>query len=584
MKNIFFMLSMSFLTIIAKAQLPANMYADSAHAPFYYGVCSGDPSDSSLVIWTHISPDPDSFNVSLIWQIAADTSFTSILRSGTMQTDSLADYTAKIDVNGLTPGSTYYYRFLDFNGNNSIWGRGKTLPNGNINSAKIAAMSCSSIFSGFFNAYRRIAERDDLQLIIHLGDYIYDFVDADEQVRVPNPYPVDCASRADWIERHKYYLLDPDLREARRMQTWYAYWDNHDIDSDSVYAKEIFRRWLPIRETPEVAQNLLYRSLEIGDLADLSMLDVESLRNIDTFPNGQFNLMGNQQFDWATQTLKNSNTRWHLMGSQKMAGGWYTRGIDPSLLNLVPNDGDVFDNGSWDGFAETRNRLFDTISVYNIDNCLMLSGDAHITMAMDLVKDPYDSLSYDPTTGIGAIGCEFLPSSVTRGNFDESGVPASLSPFFMSISRGANPHHQHMEINSHGYGLIEIFRDSIVATPYYSDILTTTNIETAGQRMLMKNGENHWERIISSINQAEDAVNVAVYPNPASDIIFLKLPELNGSTIQLNIFNSLGQLIIKQELSHSTDLSIDAIQSGIYWFSFEQKGKKSFTTKLNVIK
>jgi hypothetical protein len=154
----------------------------------------------------------------------------------------------------------------------------------------------------------------------------------------------------------------------------------------------------------------------------------------------------------------------------------------------------------------------------------------------------------------------------------------------MSISRGANPHHQHMEINSHGYGLIEIFRDSIVATPYYSDILTTTNIETAGQRMLMKNGENHWERIISSINQAEDAVNVAVYPNPASDIIFLKLPELNGSTIQLNIFNSLGQLIIKQELSHSTDLSIDALQSGMYWLSFEQKGKKSFTTKLNVIK
>jgi hypothetical protein len=141
-----------------------------------------------------------------------------------------------------------------------------------------------------------------------------------------------------------------------------------------------------------------------------------------------------------------------------------------------------------------------------------------------------------------------------------------------------------MEINSHGYGLIEIFRDSIVATPYYSDILTTTNIETAGQRMLMKNGENHWERIISSINQAEDAVNVAVYPNPASDIIYLKLPELNGSKIQLNIFNSLGQLIIKQELSHSTDLSIDALQSGMYWLSFEQKGKKSFTTKLNVIK
>jgi len=304
MKSIFFLFC--FIPLLLNAQLPANMYADSSHAPFYYGVSSGDPSDSSLVIWTHINPDPDSVSMSLIWQISSDSSFNNILLSGSAQTDSLSDFTVKVNVEGLAPGSVFYYRFLDFNNNSSIWGRGKTLPSGNINSVKIAAMSCSSIFSGFFNAYRRIAERDDLQLIVHLGDYIYDFVDADEEVRVPNPYPVDCNTRAEWTERHKYYLLDPDLREARRMQTWYAYWDNHDIDSDSVYVKEIFRRWLPIRETPEVGQNLLYRSLKIGNLVDVSMLDVESLRNIDTFPNGEFNLMGNQQFEWATQTLKKS--------------------------------------------------------------------------------------------------------------------------------------------------------------------------------------------------------------------------------------------------------------------------------------
>ena len=141
-----------------------------------------------------------------------------------------------------------------------------------------------------------------------------------------------------------------------------------------------------------------------------------------------------------------------------------------------------------------------------------------------------------------------------------------------------------MEINSHGYGLIEIFNDSIVATPYYSDILSTTNIETVGQRLVMKNGENHWERIISSLNQTEETIDVEVYPNPASDRIFLKLPVLNGSSIHLNIFNSLGQLIIKQELSHSSELSIDALETGMYWLSFEQPGKKSFTSKLNVIK
>ena len=582
MKKYLFILIMCAVSSLTKAQVPANIYADSAHAPFIHGVCSGDPTDSSLVIWTYIEPEADSFSMALIWQISSDTSFTNIIQSGTTQTDSLLDFTVKIDVPSLSAGSVYYYRFLDYNGNSSIWGRAKTLPSGNIASAKIAAMSCSSIFSGFFNAYRRIAERDDLQLIVHLGDYIYDFVDSDEEVRVPNPYPVDCATRAEWINRHKYYLLDPDLREARRMQTWYAYWDNHDIDSDSAYVKEIFRRWLPIRETPEVTQNLLYRSLKIGDLADFTMLDVESLRNIDTFPNGEYNLMGNQQFEWATQILKNSNTRWHLMGSQKMVGGWYTRGIDPGLLNLVPNDGDVFDNGSWDGFDETRNRLYDTISVHNINNCLMLSGDAHITMAMDLVKDPYDSIAYNTATGSGALGCEFLPSSVTRGNFDESGIPASLSPFFMGITLAANPHHQHMEINSHGYGLIEIFQDSIVATPYYSDILIQTNIETAGQRLIMKNATNHWERIVSASNLIEEKLLVEVFPNPANDKIYVKLPELNGAVSKLSIFNNLGQLMSERQLSQSSEIAVNELQNGLYYLVFEQSKKKPYTSKLHI--
>lgn len=582
MKKYLFILIMSAVSSLTKAQVPANIYADSAHAPFIYGVCSGDPSDSSLIIWTYIEPEADSFNMSLIWQISSDTSFINIIQSGSTQTDSLLDFTVKIDVPSLSAGSVYYYRFLDYNGNSSIWGRAKTLPSGNIASAKIAAMSCSSIFSGFFNAYRRIAERDDLQLVVHLGDYIYDFVDANEEVRVPNPYPVDCETRAEWIDRHKYYLLDPDLREARRMQTWYAYWDNHDIDSDSAYVKEIFRRWLPIRETPEVAQNLLYRSLKIGALADITMLDVESLRNIDTFPNGEYNLMGNQQFEWATQILKNSNTRWHLMGSQKMVGGWYTRGIDPGLLNLVPNDGDVFDNGSWDGFNETRNRFYDTIGVHNINNCLMLSGDAHITMAMDLVKDPYDSIAYNAATGSGALGCEFLPSSVTRGNFDESGIPASLSPFFMGITLAANPHHQHMEINSHGYGLIEIFQDSIVATPYYSDILTQTNIETAGQRLIMKNATNHWERIISTSNLIEEKLLVEVFPNPANDKIYVKLPELNGAVTKVSIYNNLGQLMSEKQLSQSSEIAVNELQNGLYYLVFEQSKKKPYTSKLHI--
>ena len=114
-------------------------------------------------------------------------------------------------------------------------------------------MSCSSIFSGYFNAYRRIAERNDIDLVVHLGDYIYDFVDADEQVRVPVPAPVDPQTLAEWRERHSYYLLDPDLRAARQMQPWAVIWDNHDTDGDSPQhtadAMQAFLEYVPMRLT-----------------------------------------------------------------------------------------------------------------------------------------------------------------------------------------------------------------------------------------------------------------------------------------------------------------------------------------------
>ncbi len=197
----------------AQTVLPANMYADSIHAPFYYGVSSGDPDSNSFVIWTHITTDPDS-SIRVNWEISSDSSFNNIIKSGNTITDSNLQHTVKINIDSLNPGQTYWYRFSDDSGNFSSKGRAKTLPVYFTNNTKIAVMSCSSIYSGFFNAYRRVAERNDLQLIIHLGDYIYDYADADEQIRIPVPAAINPSNKAEFIERHKYYLLDPDLRAA----------------------------------------------------------------------------------------------------------------------------------------------------------------------------------------------------------------------------------------------------------------------------------------------------------------------------------------------------------------------------------
>lgn len=551
--------------ILAQTTLPANMYADSVHAPFYYGVTSGDPTSHTVVLWTHITPATSNAGMQAVdWQMAYDTSFTNIINTGVITTDSTQDHTINIEVIGLNPNTTYYYRFMHGSGVYSAWGRAKTLPEGNLNASKIGVLSCSSIYSGFFNAYRRLSEREDLQLVVHLGDYIYDFVDADEQVRIPSPYPSVPQTRAEWVARHKYYLLDPDLREARRLQTWVTLWDNHDLDHNDPVPMEVFRHWLPVRVDTATMQNRLNRRFELGNLADLTIMDVTTRRNVDVFPSGAVNMLDNSQFEWLTQSLKTSTKQWHILGSQRMFGGWYTQGIPADFLALVPNDGAVFDNGSWDGYIETRNRILDTIATNQINNCMVISGDAHITLAMDLVKDPHDSIAYNKVTGEGALGTEFLPSSISRGNFDEAGVSPAYSSIIIQLSMGANPHHQHMEVNSHGYGILEINTDSIIATPYYSVILNQTNLETAGQALVMRNNENHWKRASNTALAILNQSYATISPNPANEQLNISLSQPLSTALNGALYNMAGQLVYQFKLSDTYQVNTSTLISGNY--------------------
>lgn len=559
------------------------MYADSAHAPFYYGVCSGDPAEDGVVLWTHLSPSsPDSTALWLLWEVASDSGFANIVQSGSGYAQSGEFFSYRVWAGGLAPGAVYYYRFTDAQGQHSDWGRAKTLPTGHVQQTKIGVLSCSSVYSGFFNAYRRLAERSDLQLVVHLGDYIYDFVDADEQVRVPTPYPAVPQNAEEWAERHRYYLLDPDLRQARRLQTWVALWDNHDMDHPGdTAARRVFRQWLPIRSTPQTEQDLLYRSFAIGDLVDLAICDIQTLRSQDSFPGGQANLLGQVQFDWLSQHLKTSTARWRLLGNQKMAGGWYTTGIDPGLLSLVPNDGPVFDANSWDGFMETRERLLDTVAHYNINNMLIISGDAHITMAMDLVKHPHDSTEYDPQTGAGSRGAEFLPTSISRGNFDESGLPTFLSSTIIGISMGANPHHQHTEINSHGYGIVEIGMDSLTATPYYSEILAPTNQETVGQKMVMMQGDNHWKRYPNTAVATLQSNALRLYPNPADGQLYVEWERLPEQALQGALFDAQGRRVAHFTMNQALQaLDTAHLPAGLYFFVLFHKGSMMTTQRI----
>lgn len=546
----------AIVTFSLKAQVtqyPARMFGDSIHAPFLHGVASGDPLPNAVLLWTRVTPDSaNAAPIGLYWEIATDSNFTNVVNYGTGVAAANHDFTLTVDATGLLPNTIYYYRFQAPGGEFSRRGRTQTTPVGNVDSMKIAVLSCSSIFSGYFNGYARLAERTDIDLVLHMGDYIYDFVDEDEEIRVPVPYPAVPQNVEEWRDRHEYYLMDPDLRDARANFPWVVMWDNHDAKVQAPAAGEqAFLEWVPVRVPDTTRPDIIYRRFEFGDLFDLHMLDMQHFRDVDTIAPGETSALGTTQYNWLVNSWQASTAKWNLLGSQKMTGGWYSRGIPPQIY---PNNGNVFDPNSWDGYFEERRLLFSLFDSLDRRNNVFVSGDAHISMAMDLAIDPFDTLQYDHVTGGGGVGVEFLPTSISRGNFDEQGLSVALAEAAVSISMQVNPHHVYMEVIQHGYGVLNINKDSITAEFWYSPILQPTTTETLGQQLVVVDGEGHWKRNlpISGVpvfSTAPTEFVSLVRPNPANSWIEFDVEMVNPTDARITIYNINGKAISYAEIS-----------------------------------
>jgi alkaline phosphatase D len=147
-------------------------------APFYHGVASGDPLSDRVIIWTRVTPEEmDNAPIEVSWKVATDVDLENVVQSGTFTTDATRDYTVKVDVTGLDAGTTYYYGFTAMD-KNSLTGKTKTTPTSDqADHLKFGVVSCSNYQAGYFNAYQRLARRNDLDAVIHLGDYIYEYGD-----------------------------------------------------------------------------------------------------------------------------------------------------------------------------------------------------------------------------------------------------------------------------------------------------------------------------------------------------------------------------------------------------------------------
>jgi alkaline phosphatase D len=536
----------------AQAQIiyPAHMYADTVHAPFYYGVASGDAMTDRVIIWTHITVDTTQADSAVVYyEVASDSLFAHIILSGSITTNDSVDWTVKKDITGLQPDTYYYYRFHDGQQHYSCVGRTRTAPAGNHTRVRFAVISCSSIYSGFFNAYRQIGFRNDLNSVIHLGDYIYDFVDENEEIRVPQPYPAEPATLAEWRDRHRYYLLDPDLRFARQMHPFSIMWDNHDISgTDKIAPTRAFMEYTPTRQQHVADHTKIYRKLSFGNLADVILLDMMLPRNVDVLPGGGYSALGMQQYNWFIQQLGASAARWKIIGSQKMFSQWVIRALEP----VLGNPGGVLNPKAWDGFHEERMNILNFIESNQINNILFISGDAHVSAACDVAKYPSDSAFYNRFTGAGSLAAEFLPTSVSRGNFDEQGFPVSVISQVIDLSMQENPHQQYLDLTRHGYGILDIKPDSISAQFWYCDILNITNQQELGKEMVMLHNENHWKRNVQGTTvrplKQEKFIVSDIYPNPAEDVIYLDVqaPKMFSFLVKIFEFHS-GRLQIEEK-------------------------------------
>ena len=443
---------------------------------FRHGVASGDPLLNRVILWTRVTVPLGEDLTVVEWTIAEDGAMRQVQQRGVTYTNAGYDYTVKVDVARLDPGKTYYYQF-SAKGSQSPVGRTKTLPIGALNRLRFAVVSCSNYPYGFFNSYRQIAGRADLDFVTHLGDYIYEYGnkeygDGTAIGRVPSPEK-EIVTLQDYRQRYAQYRSDPDLQEAHRQHPWIVVWDDHESANDAwesgaenhspategdwntrrAVATQAWFEWLPVRENPFLGGQI-YRTFPFGDLMDLVMLDTRLAGRAQQvapaspalFDTGR-SLLGAGQEAWFFQELlasRNRGARWRFVGQQVMMG---------QLLNT---DGSPFNADQWDGYPVARARVLSHIGSSQINNVVILTGDIHSSWGNEITGNPF-------VPGYAAQAVEFVCPAVTSPGIDDRAQATGLQ-----LQIGAtHPHVKYVELFRRGYLLIDLTPERAQAEWYH---------------------------------------------------------------------------------------------------------------------
>jgi alkaline phosphatase D len=425
--------------------------------PFTLGVASGDPLSDGVVLWTRLAPDPlrgggmPDAAVPVRWEIASDDRFRHIVQRGEQVAHPAMAHAVHVEVSGLEAGRDYWYRFMTVDAVSPI-GRTRTAHGRGVSAMSFAFTSCQNYQAGYYTAHHHLA-REAVDLVVHLGDYIYEGGIGKEMPRQHNS--AEILTIADYRNRYALYKSDPELQAAHAASPWVVTWDDHEVDNNyagnheergapveqfllrRAAAYQAYYEHMPLRRTamPTGPNLQLYRRLHFGELLALHMLDTRQHRTPQPCHDGfvascagaqdpAATILGSAQERWLLEGLTPTQARWNVVANQvpfvpvtrrRGAADWNGEGTPALSMD------------KWDGYAVQRARIHRHLRDAQVSNPIIITGDVHVSWVADIPSKLENPLS-------APIGTEFVGTSISSG-----GSGQALSPMGAGLLAD-NPH------------------------------------------------------------------------------------------------------------------------------------------------
>jgi alkaline phosphatase D len=431
--------------------------------PFSLGIASGEPLPDNVVLWTRLAPEPlngggmPSVNVPVQWQVALDENMRNVVRRGTAIATPEFAHSVHVEVGGLQPDRWYWYQFKAGNEVSSI-GRTRTAPARDTRVAqfRFGFVNCQDWQNGYYTAYQGLA-KEELDLVVHLGDYIYEYGPQPGGPRQHNSPEI--VTLADYRNRHALYKTDANLQASHAAFPWIVTWDDHEVENNyasfipeenqsqqefvtrRANAYQAYYEHMPLRRLslPHGPYLQLYRRFTFGDIAEFNVLDTRQYRSDQPCDDGlkprcseafdpNATMTGTKQEQWLFRGLSKSQARWNVIAQQTMMAQY----------NFDARPGqEVFNLDQWDGYVAARNRLLQFLQQQQPNNPVVITGDIHSSWVHDLKTDFNNPNS--PT-----VATEFVGTSISS-DFPEAFIPPTVAAL------SANPHTKFFDGKNRGY-------------------------------------------------------------------------------------------------------------------------------------